>query len=182
MQKALLENKFAVHINEKDVSVELGGGILALPIPEIQPDEHVKLQVQLQFAQMENKKIQDDHQREITSLKEKMLEMEQKIATFATPTVLHLSTTGQIHNKTIAWNLEKIPVNAEFFAVSADKKQITIKVGGIYRFDIQVLNVSGTVIYPYLIADGLFSIYGYGSGPRYALLLHNCWLSTNTLH
>ncbi|KAH3759762.1 tripartite motif-containing protein 50/73/74 [Pelomyxa schiedti] len=82
----------------------------------------------------------------------------------ARPVVLSLGSSLCLQGDHMAWNEQLIPLDTQNFELSSDFKFITIKCGGLYRFDVKVLN-NQTNLYPLLSVNGKIAMHFYGASP-----------------
>jgi hypothetical protein len=171
--QAILNGKIEIKQNDQGIELDVGN-VISIPVPEV-----VCSTFPLSFAlslindaieqQATNEKIKSLEDKvvrmnsEISDLKQQVKILEDRLL----PVVLHLSTTGgDMPEGRVKWDIEKIPLNTRYFLLSSDSKRVTIVEKGVYRFDVQLLNVSGQPVFPFLYCPE-FSLYGYGSGNNY---------------
>lgn len=83
------------------------------------------------------------------------------------PKIMHLTTTVPVSANVVVWNKQVIPLDTTCFITSQDFKTVTVLQDGYYKIDVQLLNKSGTALYPYVTVNGNGVKFFYGSGSGY---------------
>jgi len=142
----LAENKYAIEINSIE-KITLKVGLLKFSLEKKRDNEEAFLKAKIIYLE----KRVEFLDKSIPDRKHPLI-------------VCSLSTTQQIHELKAIWDKQNISLDHKYFTLSENKKEITIREEGIYRFDVKFLSAHGLPLYPFLSVNNDAVMYFYGSG------------------